>query len=179
MPEFTNIGRGFRQRLLGLDGNFIYGRFSELPETAGRGSQFFIPRRVLSVHPSSTIKSGSMVYDAEGNVMLLGYNGADEFRGVYARTFKCFDLDRQLTWARNTTAIDFVTKMPTTTSVQQLGPIWCAQEMMGEVSDMLKETKSRYRLLTSAALQLEDVIGGTMIVRRVEYTLGITFAEIM
>ena len=178
MPEFRDLGQRFRQRLRTLDGAHFFGSISPAPESQGRGNQFFTPRRILNVHPNCTIQSGTIILDTAGRKMLCGWNGEEEFHGIYAQTFKLYDLDRYLSWKRAETVEDPVTGLERQTVETELGPIWCAMEQIGSETDMLRVATSKYRVLTNADLRIGDRFSTGATVRSVNNSLGITIAEV-
>jgi hypothetical protein len=177
MPELSELGQKFRQRLRTVDGRHFYGAISLLPETAGRGNTFYTPRRVLNVRPSCGINAGDMIYDTSGRVMLAAWAGDDEAQGAFSALFKLFDLDQQLVWSRSVTVADPVTGLMRDTTSQALGTFWGTLELLGPDITSLSAL-SRYRVLCSAAIQLNDRINGTLTVRRIEHAMGITIAEV-
>ena len=178
MPEFATIGQRFRQRMRTLDGQHFFGAISPAPESQGRGSQFFTPRRILKLHPNVTsVTGGTVILDASGRKMLCGWNGEMEFQGVYAQTFKLYDLDRYVSWRRAETVEDPATGLERQSQEAELGPVWCAMEPIGSETDMLKVASNKYRVLTNADLHVGDRFH-TATVRIVNQSLGITIAEV-
>jgi len=177
MPEFKQLGQRFRQRLKTIDGRHFFGMISLLPETAGRGNTFYVPRRVLNVRPSSGIKPGDMIIDNAGRVMLCAWAGDDEAQGPFANLFKLYHLDQQLTWTRSVTSADHVTGLQKQSTTVSLGPIWGTLELLAQDLNSLAAL-SRYRVLTNAALKINDRINTHMSVRRAEHAMGITIGEV-
>ena len=177
MPELSELGQKFRQRLKTVDGRHFYGAISMLPETAGKGNTFYTPRRVLNVRPSCGINPGDLIYDTSGRVMLAAWAGDDECQGTFSALFKLFDLDQQLVWSRSVTVADPVTGLMRNTTTQALGTFWGTLELLGPDITSLSAL-SRYRVLCNAPLKLNYSINGHLTIRRIEYAMGITIAEV-
>ncbi|MDR3436431.1 hypothetical protein [Telmatospirillum sp.] len=178
MPELSELGQRFRQRLKTVDGRHFYGAISLLPETSGRGNVFYTPRRVLNVRPSCGITSGMLIYDTSGRVMLTAWAGDDEAQGTFSTLFKLFDLDHQLVWSRSVTTKDAVTGLSKqTTTLQSLGTFWGTLELLSQDLNSLSAL-SRYRVLCNTVLKIGDIINKNKTVRRIEYAMGITIAEV-
>lgn len=178
MVAFRDLGRRTRQRMRTLDGKHFYGRISQLQDSVRQENAFYIPRRILSVHPSCHVKEGDVVFNREGRAMLLGWNGDLEHHGTYARTYKLYDLDRELSWKRMVVQIDPVTKLTKTESEVELGPLLCSLELDGQVSDTLQISQTVYRLLCAEDVQVGDTIDDHLVVRRVEKLTGVVVAEV-
>jgi hypothetical protein len=174
MPKLADVGRRSRDRMKTLGGEHFFGKISPAPESQGRGTQFFIPRRILEVHPSCQVTEGTIILDPSGRKLLTGWNGEDNT----SRTFKLYDLDQSVSWKRAVTAVDPVTELDKESSEAELGPIWVAIELVGNVEDTLHIPLNRYRVLCNVALVEGDRIKETLVVRSFQRSLGITIAEV-
>lgn len=180
MPE---LGAAFDrfQSLLRVDGSgrAFYGVISIPPEDQQPSYQFTAPRRVLRTRGKALVQIRDVIIAPSGERFLVAENGTADLASTSLYTsYRLYVVDSKLTWKRPTLTTDTVTQMAKETARQDRGQIWCAVEPMNE--DLDRQTyvrQERIRILTGAALQLNDYVGDR-VVKRVNTQLGVIIAEV-
>lgn len=158
----------------------IRGLLQPADEGAVPAYQWTTPRLVLRTAPESLAKAGDIMVDAFDRRFILGDHGS--FQHGNDRLYKVFRLiecTERVSWKRNQTVTDAVTRLPRTIGEVELGPIWVALEQLGRL-DTDRDVRVREnprQCITSADVQLNDVIDG-QVVRRCQTLLGIKLLEI-
>jgi hypothetical protein len=139
-------------------------------------TQLIETRLLLRTRPNEPIVEGTNVTDADGRVFLLG---RDDVQHKLAKTFRMFRMEKLATWERVTSTNDPVTNQPMRTGWQELGPIWCALEILSNLVDDRGShmTAEKRHVVTGYPILLQDKVDGN-IVRRVTPTFGIYVCEI-
>lgn len=179
MPSLATTGDRFRSEFRISTGQTFFGRLDASNENEPPISQFATARRLLRVTPACFVKAGDVMVTAAGQNFLLLNHGVNEVRSqVIYRTFRLVEVTRQAAWKRPQTVTDTMTQLKKNTVPQDLGQIWCLQEQMQEDFDRtIRVHEDRWRLITGAALQLNDLIDDKT-VKRVDIALGVSIAEI-
>jgi hypothetical protein len=137
-------------------------------------------RLLLRTRPLEPVAVGALITDSTGRVFLLGEDDTQLDDGTaVAKTFRMFRMTVQASWKRLQTDTDPVTNLPQRNAFAEIGPLWCAIEILSSI-DIDRGTHmaaEKRHVITGAAVQLQDKIDGNT-VKRVTPTFGVYVAEI-
>jgi hypothetical protein len=157
-------------------GREFHGEVLDVPETVATGvDRFVLPRRLLKVNQGFSIPVGTTCV-AAGRHLLIADHGESQTGGYL--TFKLFQVEQSVSWARKRRAPDPVTSMPRDMADQAFGNIWCVLEPTGLVDDAIHVPQKTFRMITGAPVRVDDVIGGLLRVRSVDTLLGVQIAGV-
>lgn len=144
-------------------------------------SVFVAPRIGMRCRPGEPVEPGDLCRDAAGRVMLVGYHDKSLCNSTpFSKVFALFQMTRRVSWSRRAETLDPVTRLPVAKgNPVELGPIWISLESYthGDEDPGVRIATDRLRVITAAELKLGDIVDQKT-VRRVNYTLGVTVAEI-
>lgn len=141
--------------------------------------QWSTPRLVFRTSPESLANPGTIIIDTFGRRLILGSHGSYQIgpEKLY-KVFRVIEATKAVSWIRETTVMDPVTKLQKKDQDVEHGPIWVAIEPLGRL-DGDRDVRVRedgHQIVTSADVRLNDVVDG-QIVRRVQDVLGIKLLE--
>lgn len=152
------------------------------PDLEGKliGYDFSFPRRLLRVSADCAIKTGDDIRDVMDRWYLVAdHDGSFAYNVVEYRSHMLIPLNKNVSWQRETTVIDPLTKREKAAGKVNLGHIWILTERVNrELADGTMRVKDEsVNAFTSAAVQLGDIVDG-MVVKRVSIIRGVYLAEI-
>lgn len=166
----------FREWFTTEEGLRFRGTLAPLTDGNAQTSTYLEPRMVFLTRPGEPVTAGTVISDEAGERFLL----ANHDKTPHRKTFRVFKVNDHLAWTRPSKTIEPVTGLERSDTENDMGLIWCSAELYGreEVDRGLKIGQDRQRLITGAALELNDKVKG-LSVRRITLVYGVTIAEIM
>lgn len=139
---------------------------------------FSSPRRMMRTRRNSLATAG-MVFrtNTDSRLYMLANHTSHETPRVHLKTFRLFELDRQLLWQRYGSVEDLVTGLTKSNELASLGTIYAALELPKTEADQIKIPRPKFRLVTPSEVKLDDLVDGKK-VTQVYSELGVWFAEI-
>lgn len=178
--EFKNAGKRFRVKMKKEDGT-SFSASLQSPTTANKRSSFseFRPeKRTLFADSGVNLKAGDVFITPRGKSYMCAYNGESEYAPSDLITFLAIPVFEKKTWQRKSTEIDPITGIAKDESTLDLGLVWVSIEDDGQRNDTIKVAKPQYKLITNVPLMLGDIIGEKYTVKRVDFILGVTVADV-
>lgn len=158
-------------------GGWVRGAFN--PPKSSAASGFELPFRFFRTPRQVRLLPGTVFQGAEGRNYLLLDNGVEEKYGVDFRSYKVVELNHTFDVRRNTTVTDAVTGRTAKTSQTVVkSDLNVYMQPLRPASDTFRVEMPRYRVYTNYALEVGDLLGDNLVVRRVENQLGVYMAEV-
>lgn len=180
MPSLQTSGSSrFETEFRHDDGRRFLGVIDVPTNREPPGNQFTSPRRLLKARPEALVQIGDVIITPAGVRFLVAANGdgLDGDTPIY-RSYRLFQMDRQVDWSRISLIIDPVTRQERESGSISLGTLWCCFEPLREDNDrVFRVREDRQRMITGADLKLNDQVG-PYVVKRVDHLLGVTVAEV-
>lgn len=175
MKFISRTASRFNEWFTTLDGLVFRGRIEPLSDSTAMTTNFLDPRQVLHVLPNEPLSIGTVIKSRSGDVFMLADH--DDTPGARV-SFRLFRMTKYVLWERPTTVADVITNLPKDTGMGELGSIWILTELYGkeDLDRGLYIQAERLRVITGAAIRLNDKVDGLM-VRRINTVYGITVAE--
>ena len=162
----TTTGRRFR--------GIIYPASDSVSTT-----QLVETRLLLRTRPNEPVYPGDLINDPAGRPFLVGRDDTQILLGgAISKTFRLYRCTGSYSWKRPSTFTDPVTNLQQRTGETELGPIWCAVEILSnlDIDRGTHQAAEKHHVITGSPIQLQDKID-TWIVRRVTQVFGIYVAE--
>lgn len=176
--ERTRIGRRFMQTYEKEDGSLFRGLLGK-PNLGQIVSETFkMSRLVLLTPPEDNVCPGDVFTGKGGTKMIVLENADEESFGLTQNCFYTVSFNAKVKWERPIMKKDDVTMMVTEDSLEDRGEFECAMNYEKYVSSTLKVPEPMYQIITNKDLQLNDVIDGIYIVKKVQKMLGVTVAYV-
>lgn len=144
------------------------------------GYDFSFPRRLLRVSADCQVKTLDVIRDVLNRWYLVAdHDGAFARNVVEYRSHMLIPLNKNVTWQRETTEIDQLTKRERAKGKADLGNIWILAERVNrEMADGTIRVKDEtLTAFTAAEVKLGDIVDG-MVVKRVNIVRGVYLAEL-
>lgn len=152
------------------------GRLLPVADSAALTSTYADPRQALHVRVDEPLQSGTVITDPAGRKLLLANN---DTRAGLRKVFRLFLMTEQVVWKRAVTTTEPITGLAKATSLTSLGTIWVTREVYGreEADRGLHVGFDRMRILTGAAVVLNDELDGSRVTRVIK-SYGVNLAEV-
>lgn len=173
--RLSRVATRFRNVYKKDNGERFYGDI--LSQGKQENSNFEFPRLVLRVGPKARVAVGDVIHTKTGRTYLCADRSDNDSAYLVSRTFTLITLDRKSLWERKDVIIDPVTGFERDAEYQPRGTIWTVFEPLIAEVDQIMIPVPRYRVVTPAALQIDDRVDGK-VVTSVETLLGVTVAEV-
>ena len=152
------------------------------PDLEGKliGYDFSFPRRLLRVSADCLVKTLDVIRDVMDRWYLVAeHDGSFAYNVVEYRSHMLIPLNKNVTWQRETTIIDPLTKREKSAGKANLGNIWVLIERVNrEMADGTMRIKDEtLTAFTSAEVKLGDIVDN-MVVKRVNIVRGVYLAEL-
>ncbi|MBD9544262.1 hypothetical protein IB276_32985 [Ensifer sp. ENS04] len=152
------------------------------PDLEGKliGYDFSFPRRLLRVSADCQVKTLDIIRDVMARWYLVAdHDGSFSRNIIEYRTHMLIPLNKNVTWQRETTVIDPLTKREKAAGKVDLGSLWVLIERVNrEMTDGTMRVKEEtVTCFTSAELKLNDIVDN-MVVKRVNVVRGVYLAEL-
>lgn len=166
--------RVFQRKLQLASGRFLLGQIStyELPSTA---MQYPLRRLILPQSIPSPV--GQEIITEQSERFLVADEMVDYGIGSKQRSYTLVRLTQEGPWSRNIIVVNPITNLEESTVDSPLGDIWFQTRRIGLDEDVLRIPEARYELVTSAAIQVNDLIDEYRVLN-VEKRLGVNFAQV-
>lgn len=181
MVSIKTAGLRFNSLMHRLDGMPFHGTVE--PDLEGKliGYDFSFPRRLLRVSDDCQIKTLDVITDVMGRHYLVAdHDGSFAYNVVEYRSHMLIPLNKQVTWEREMSIIDPLTKRPKGVGKTTLGSsVWILQERVNrEQADTTMRVKEEVlTVFTASKFELNDIVDG-MVVKRINVVRGVYLAEI-
>jgi hypothetical protein len=178
MPSLAGAVRRFSKPFTTVPGDLtVYGQVNP-PDGGGvQPEGQFTSRATLITAAGQNVTAGMLVQDADGTRFLLGALSPDTFGAItVARRFGMYQVNNLVAWQRSTSTLEPISGLRVPGPLTAMGSIYCLVETMRQVSGGVQIEQPYVRILTNAALLVDDLIDSRR-VRRVSADLGLTYAE--
>jgi hypothetical protein len=177
--EISRVGDRFLQTLKRNDGLMFRGVVYAPDTNNTRATGVTNSRKMLRVPFTSVIVAGDIIYSPTGVKFMCMNNGDSSYRDqAVFKSFMLTEVTHSLSWERVEKVLDPVTQRPVRDSIINLGFVEGTLEPTTDMVDAVRVSAPEYRLLTSAAVQLNDKLAGKWVVRRCETLLGIQVVDL-
>ena len=165
----------FREWFTTESGLRFRGTMAPLTDGNAQTTTFLEPRHVFLTRREEPVRARDIIHDQDGSAFLLANHDITPHR----RTFRVFQMQGKLPWRRQATVTEPITGLTKSITETNLGDIWCASELYGreEVDRGLKVGIDRKRLITGAAVQLNDKVDG-LTISRLTLVYGVSVVEV-
>lgn len=152
------------------------------PDLEGKliGYDFSFPRRLLRVSADCQVQTLDVIRDVMNRWYLVAdHDGSFAYNVVEYRSHMLIPLNKNVTWLRETTVIDPLTKREKAAGKIDLGNIWILAERVNrEMADGTMRVKEEaITAFTAAEVKLGDIVDN-MVVKRVNVVRGVYLAEL-
>jgi hypothetical protein len=152
------------------------------PDLEGKliGYDFSFPRRLLRVSADCRIKTLDIIKDVMDRWYLVAdHDGSFAYDVVEYRSHMLIPLTKLVTWERETSIIDPLTKQRKSTGRAPMGSVWVLPERVNrEQADTTMRVKEEsFTVFSAVKFELNDIVDG-MVVKRVNVVRGVYLSEI-
>lgn len=180
MPSLATAGLRFNSTMYRSDDMPFQGTIE--PDLEGKliGYDFSFPRRILRLSADCPVKTLDVIRDVMDRWYLVAdHDGSFAYNIVEYRSHMLIPLNKNVSWQRETTTIDPLTKREKSAGVQSLGNQWVLLERVNrEMADSTMRVKEETLMcFTSAEVKLNDIVDN-MVVKRVNIVRGVYLAEL-
>lgn len=180
MVSLKTAGLRFNSKMYRTDGLPFEGTIE--PDAEGKiiGYDFSAPRRLLRVAGDCQVKTLDVIRDVMDRYYLVAdHDGSFAYNIVEFRTHMLIPLNKSVTWKRETTVIDPLTKREKPSGLQDLGNIWVLLERVNreQTDGTMRVKEETLTCFTAAELKLNDIVNN-MVVKRINMVRGVYLAEL-
>ena len=153
--------------------------FRKPPTSGSRYDAEFIPRHSLLVSPSENIPVGTVIFDKTGNRFLCMPWATEHYRGQPLVTHMVlFEVTQDLLWVRPTDTVEPISGLAQPGEDEVLGIVPAAVDPFRRKTDALHIEQEIYKVMCVAPILVGDFLDKKR-VRRVETSLGVTYAQVL
>lgn len=180
MPSLASAGLRFNSLMHRTDGMPFHGTIE--PDLEGKliGYDFSFPRRLLRVSADCKIKTRDVIRDVlNRHYLVADHDGSFAYNVIEYQSYMLIPLVKRVSWQREASVTDPLTKLAKSAGKQDLGMIWILPERVGrEMADNTMRVKEEVEtVFTAHELELNDIVDG-MSVRRINVVRGVYLAEV-
>ena len=160
-------------------GRLVRGSFRPARTPTPGFADTFSPRKSFVVNSRDPLAAGEELLDPAIGIRFLPMLWSEDGMGqaMHSRVFILFEVTGHETWARMQTVVEPISGQHRTTTPTPLGTIAVVRERLKVVNEPQRSADQVYRVLTKAALLVDDLLNGRKVIR-VEPYMGITYAEV-
>jgi hypothetical protein len=152
------------------------------PDAEGKiiGYDYSYPRRLLRVAGDCQVKTGDVIRDVmERWYLVADHDASFAYNVVEFRTQMLIPLNKNVTWERETTIVDPLTKREKSSGKTLLENIWVLIERVNreQMDSTLRVKEETVTCFSAAELKLGDIVDG-MVVKRVNIVRGVYLTEL-
>jgi hypothetical protein len=144
------------------------------------GYDFSAPRRILRVSADCQVRTLDVIRDVANRWYLVAdHDVSFAYDIVEYRSHMLIPLNKNVTWQRETTIVDPLTKREKSSGKTDLGNIWVLIERVNreQADGTMRVKEESVSCFTSAELKLNDIVDN-MVVKRVNVVRGVYLAEL-
>jgi hypothetical protein len=180
MPSLQSAAGRWESLLQTVAGSEFLGTIFPADEGSVPSLDFTTPRHLMRVAIDSLVQTKDIIVDAFGRRFLVADHDSFGWRNERNyRVHRLFTITDDVSWQRARMYQDTLTGLDRVDGMEELGPLACVLEQSGrEQTELtLRVAEDKRRLITGAAVQLDDRVDGS-VVKRIQPTLGIFLVEV-
>ncbi len=180
MISLETAGQRFESTLLKESGLPFKGVFQPLQDQKIYADDYYPPRQILRVHPTTPVAAGEVVVGPNLQWFILGAldHALSGDHSIYM-SFQLFPVTHTVVWKRDVVQVDPLTKLPRSTGKPAtIGTLRVLMETVNrEAAAGPNGREEIKRVVTGAAVELNDMIDG-MKVKKLNVSRGIRILEL-
>ncbi|KQS84258.1 hypothetical protein [Rhizobium sp. Leaf383] len=180
MVSLKTAGLRFNSTMFRSDNMPFEGTVEQDAEGKLIGYDFSAPRRLLRVSADCLVNTLDVIRDIAGRWFLVADHDASFAYGVIEyRSHMLIPLNKNVSWARETTTLDPLTKREKAAGKVDLGQIWVLIERVNreQADGTMRVKEETVTCFSSAELKLGDIVDN-MVVKRVNIVRGVYLSEL-
>jgi hypothetical protein len=180
MVSLKTAGLRFNSLMYRVDGLPFKGTIEQDLEGKLIGYDFSTPRRLLRVSPDCLVKTLDVIVDDMDRYFLVAdHDGSFTRNIVEYRSHMLIPLTKKVTWEREVSVIDPLTRLPKSAGKTLIGEIWILEERINreQADGTIRVKEEGFTVFSSAKLELNDILDG-LVVKRVNIFRGVYLAEV-
>lgn len=180
MVGFASVGARFESTMTSELGLPFKARIQPIEDSKIYPDDFFQTRQIMRIRPHTPIVPGDVVCIGAQRFLLGALDNAVSGDIPIYTSFQMYPCNKQVTWKRETTIPDPLTRVPRSTGLASLGNPWVLMEtLVRDVrSSDIRTNEELKRVITGSLVELGDVIDG-MVVKKLNITRGVRVLEVV